>query len=451
MKNRDLTGTKALRTILGALLATASFAAAASTNLTDMTELSLAAATRIARDANPSLAAAAARVTQARARLHQARSQYYPSITGSASALHVDAADATYRPELGLDDPARYYRTEVSAMWVLFDGFARRFTVALARLGAAESEAARREADRQLVLALTQTYLSAQLARENMTIGRADAAFNSRLLEETRARRVLGGAALSDELNFEIRANAADSQWIEAQREHAMARIGLAALMGLAAGTLPEDLRLSQLEPERPEELVRPNTTDLLETAVLNRPDLTGARAALFRAETARKVARAAYAPTVALSAGLNGERAENPSFSSEDFGLTAGLTLSYMFFNGGRRRAELLESGAAVQEAQHRLLETELAVRRDTRNAAVALVAAQAQLQLQMRNTALVKQNRDLVEKEYAAGQNSLTRLNEAQRDLVAAQVALARARVALRRAQAELDAAVGQGNAAE
>jgi outer membrane protein TolC len=40
------------------------------------------------------------------------------------------------------------------------------------------------------------------------------------------------------------------------------------------------------------------------------------------------------------------------------------------------------------------------------------------------------------LVEKEYDAGQASLTRLNEAQRDLTAAQSRLALARVTLRRA---------------
>lgn len=44
------------------------------------------------------------------------------------------------------------------------------------------------------------------------------------------------------------------------------------------------------------------------------------------------------------------------------------------------------------------------------------------------------MQQNRDLVEKEFAAGQGSLVRLNEAQRDLVTAQARLALALVSLR-----------------
>jgi outer membrane protein TolC len=57
-----------------------------------------------------------------------------------------------------------------------------------------------------------------------------------------------------------------------------------------------------------------------------------------------------------------------------------------------------------------------------------------------------LVQKNRDLVEKEYKAGVGSLVRLNEAQRDLTAAQVRLAAAQVALRQAWYDLWSATGQ-----
>jgi len=79
--------------ILGCLLAAPSLAAPASTNLADLNELKLDSAVEIALETNPSLGAAAARVTQARARLRQARSRYWPSVTGAGSAMHVDAAD----------------------------------------------------------------------------------------------------------------------------------------------------------------------------------------------------------------------------------------------------------------------------------------------------------------------------------------------------------------------
>jgi outer membrane protein TolC len=59
--------------------------------------------------------------------------------------------------------------------------------------------------------------------------------------------------------------------------------------------------------------------------------------------------------------------------------------------------------------------------------------MSAQEQLKLQRETAEYVRKNRDLVEQEYKAGQASLVRLNEAQKDLVAAEGRLASARVSL------------------
>jgi outer membrane protein TolC len=63
----------------------------------------------------------------------------------------------------------------------------------------------------------------------------------------------------------------------------------------------------------------------------------------------------------------------------------------------------------------------------------------------LQRVNADLVRENRDLVEKEYLAGQGSLVRLNEAQRDLSTAQSRLALALVSLRQAWYGLQSETG------
>ena len=60
--------------------------------------------------------------------------------------------------------------------------------------------------------------------------------------------------------------------------------------------------------------------------------------------------------------------------------------------------------------------------------------------------NPILLKENRDLVEKEYRAGQVSLVRLNEAQRELTSAQTRTASALVALRQSWYSLMSETGQ-----
>src|SRR5690606_18615930 len=99
-----------------------------------------------------------------------------------------------------------------------------------------------------------------------------------------------------------------------------------------------------------------------------------------------------------------------------------------------------------AAEEAEHRTDSVSIDVVSDVRTAIQNLATAQQQLILQRATAEFVSRNRDLVEKEYDAGQGSLVRLNEAQRDLIEAQSRLALARVALRQAWHDLRTATAE-----
>ena len=64
--------------------------------------------------------------------------------------------------------------------------------------------------------------------------------------------------------------------------------------------------------------------------------------------------------------------------------------------------------------------------------------------MKLYQKTYELTKQTRDLVEEEYKAGNAELTRLNEAQRDLVEAENNLVSSVVKMNNAKAQLEAAV-------
>ena len=65
-------------------------------------------------------------------------------------------------------------------------------------------------------------------------------------------------------------------------------------------------------------------------------------------------------------------------------------------------------------------------------------------QVKLFQKTFELTKQTRDLVEEEYKAGNAELTRLNEAQKDLVNAEMNLVSSVVKMNQAKAQLEAAV-------
>jgi outer membrane protein TolC len=454
--------------------------------------LDLRAAQQIALEKNPNLFAAAARVDQARARVRQARSLYFPQLDAELSATHthlpsssVDAgkAQALQAPLVGslgqslaqvltgqggglegaaysslaglyaglqarngFDENVESYQVSLTASYLLFDGFSRRFTNAMARFGREESEAARREAVRLVLDAIAQSYYGVQLARERAAIARADEAFNERLLKEARLRKERGTGSKSDVLNFEVALRAAQSFRIQAEGQEKVARVALAGLMGLPKAHLCDEVAIAPLPDEVPEDLQLPNVDEKIAQAIPIRPDVQQGEFQVARIEAQLGQRRSSYYPKVQTFASQKGERSEDASLERDDFGATVGLNVSYGLFAGGRNRASVAEARHQLEEAEYLLEALRLGVAQDIRQSLIDLQTAQETLALQRTTAEYVQTNRELVEKEYQAGQGSLARLNQAQRDLVEAEARLALARVALYSAWHALHTATGE-----
>jgi outer membrane protein TolC len=418
--------------------------------------LELDTAIAIALAENPTLSAARDRVRQARARLTQVRSSYWPRLDATASGSRVSLADRTleqqlaqarfFNPAATIEDPEEFYRVGLSATWLLFNGFERKWSHAAARTGIDQNEMSRLEIRRLLLSAVAQTYHAAQLALENLTIARADGDFNQRLLAEANIRQRVGTGSLSDKLNFQIRVNAARADEIRATEAFETTRHSLAAMLGIADTRLPDHLKLATMATENDKEMHPPETKPLIDYALSHRPDILQGNLNRKQADLAIKIARAGYYPSVNLSASVNGEHEGDTSFKNEDFGNTLAVGLTYNLFAGGLTRAKVDEAKARLSEMDRNLTDTRLKAGALVRSSHTKLIAAQRQLLLQRDNARLVKRQRDLVEKEYQAGQGSLVRLNEAQRDLIAAKGRLALALVSLRQAWFELKTETGR-----
>jgi len=426
-------------------------------DLEEIQVLDLATAAKIAVTANPTLAVAQARVEQAREALNQARAAYWPRLDLSASGTRVELSDTAHQSQAAMyqalygagttiDDPQDYYRAGLSASWVLFDGFARKFNVAAATYGEQSSAAARDDARRLLLQAVTGAFLSAQLSLEGIAIAKADEAFNQRQLTEAKLRYTVGTGALSDVLNFEVRVNTAQSDLIVAERSYQTDRIALAALLGVPHARLPEHTQLAPLETTSPTRLETPDFDRMLEMAYAQRPDLTQNDRAIQQAEADVKAKKANYYPTISLAASYDGERTDDFGFEGQDFGNSVGIILSYNIFAGGLYQAQHQQAKARLHEAEKIRDNAKINIASQVRTSIESVLSAQKQLLLQRTNAELVQKNRDLVEKEYKAGVGSLVRLNEAQRDLTAAQVRLALAQTALHQAWYDLRSATGQ-----
>lgn len=444
---------------------------------------------------NPSLLAASERVEQTKTLIWQARSMYFPQIdlnyrmsyTWLPDAItepantYLDEAEDTIeniRRDLtrtgagvlpfpsqrhqvrtitrDLEDAIDWARDKLenpqdgatlmaTAGYLVFDGFSRKFTNAMARFGHKEAAAAYREGQRLLLDGVAQAYYGVQLARESMRVAEADIAFNERLLHDARARREAGRGPTSDVLNFEVAVRAARGSLLKAQRDYETARIALAALMGLPEGRLPDDCIIADLATEAPEDMQAPDVDALIAYALARRPDLDQREFGLKRAEAAVKERYADFAPQVAAFATAQAQSITNSGIDEDEVYSSVGVNIAFNLFSGGRRVAKVIEAKHAKREAEYKLSEAENKATSEVRQAVLDVQTAQQALILSRSAAEYVERNRNLVEKEYTAGKTVLVRLSLAQRDLVQAQGQLALARVALQRSWHALRTATG------
>ena len=435
---------------------------AADDMLKDIKVLTLLDAQRIAIKNNPTYIAAYHAVEAARMRYYQAWGAYSPTITASFGLGNAhrwrynDPAEST--EEVKVVNNNRSFTTSLGAQanMLLFDGFARYF-----RLKASNSELKyykhmEEDACRTMMLSVSYAYNTVLLAIEQRRIAMEDRKFQLESLQNTQYKFEAGAAPLSDVLNFEILVNNAEVNMLAADYSYDTAIYSLAVLMGYPDGTLPVDLQFSGDFKSYFAEI--PAVEIYLDAALANRPDLKAYREQLNVSKYQVYQAWGAYSPVVngfvSLDFGTdstrNGGFVEADKEYTENLSLSYGLTVDWTIFNGAIRYNKLREAQAAMAVADYQVAAQWFKVVEEVRSAYANYIQNVKKTQLFAKVRDLSAKQRDLVDDEYRAGQAELTRLNEAQRDLVQAETNLASSFINIQNAKAQLESVVG-GNTAD
>ena len=290
--------------------------------------------------------------TQAAA-LGIARSELYPTL--SAVAL-----SGVNRVEAG--SGSRFYRqtmpdseVELDLNYTIFDFGARRGRIDAAAARLLATNFSFNDVHRQLIYQVQQAFYRLLNASAQETAARASLA-NAQADQQAAEERLNNGLATLPDV-LEARSATAQAQYdVQALLgAEQIAHGDLATALGTSADTM---IRVQPFSEVSAPEAVEDTVNRVIDRAIDQRPDLQAEVAGVHEASAQRMEARAAFYPTVGLTASPTGEllylQQQNlPWGHTSDLTGGVALSLNWTVFDGGARRSRLAQSEAQIRQAE--------------------------------------------------------------------------------------------------
>jgi len=412
--------------------------------------LTLGGAARLAAAQNGGAAVARTRVEQADARVRQARSALFPTLSFSAGENERNQNTATFGfsfrdangnpvfdPNGQIIPPVKVLDLRGRAQANLLD-----LSVA-AKLGTVRQQVRVAQAD----AAGAGEQAAALAAAAYVRAARADAVLGARLADSTLAAELLAiaaeqvtagvGVAL-DVTRARSQLSMAHVQLIAARADRDRARLDLRRVAGLdpSAGLVLSDSLMAL-----PVDAASPSAVEGTRIALEHRADIRAAAEQKVAAERSVTATRLERLPTL----GVFGDQgAIGPSSAHLLNTYTWGLQVSVPLFDGFRREGRVQEQQAQVHEADARRRDLEAQAAIDVRAALLDLATAREMLAAAEERLSLAQQELEQARERFTAGVSgnadvitASLGINAARTQVVDAHAAFQTARVMLARAE--------------
>jgi outer membrane protein, multidrug efflux system len=393
-----------------------------------------------ALEANKDLQIAVTRVAQARAQLGVTRAAQFPQIDAGASVTTNRVSD--HVPPQGQGGETDLLSTTADLTFEIdIWGRLRRASEA-ARAELLASEEARHAVVMTLVSDVANAYL--QLRQFDMELGttRRNVASREGSLQLVRDRLEAGLTSALDLRQAEAELASTAAQIPGLERQIAQLENQLSILLGRNPGGIRRGRPLTgQTFP--------PTVPPGLPSALLERrPDIRQAEDRLIAASARIGVAKAAFFPQVSLTGFFGVESvALSDLFTGPSRIWQFGPTVTLPIFNAGRNRANLELTEAQQREA---LIRYEQAIQQAFREVEDALIAHRKAREALAEQDAAVRASREalsIAEFRYTSGLTNYLSVLDAQRTLLAAEVAESRTLLSQLVAVVQLYRALGGG----
>ncbi len=361
--------------------------------------------------ANQNLRIAEARLRGARAAVVAARAGLYPAVSAGASASRGRSASGITGDIFGVD---------ASASWEV-DLWGRvRASVAAAQAGA-EGGAAELAAARLSTHALlAQSYFQLRVADAQRRLLGETVASYERSLQLTRDRLAAGVATRADVAQAQAQLKTVEAQRMDVGIARAQLEHAIAMLTGRAPSTFALD--------EQPLRATTPPVPPGLPSRLLERrPDIAAAERQVAAANARIGIARAAYFPSLTLSAdvGLRASRFGD-LFSLPSRVWSLGPALAALLFDAGAREAATEQALADYDATAAGYRQTVLQAFQEVEDNLVALRVLADEEGVQREVVAAARISLDIVTLQYKAGTVSYLNVIQAQTTVLQSEQAL-------------------------
>ncbi|MEX8192199.1 efflux transporter outer membrane subunit [Comamonas guangdongensis] len=308
------------------------------------------------------------------------------------------------------------------------------------------TEEGRKSAQISLISNVANAWLGLQADEELMDISRRTLGTREQSVTLTKLRLDSGVAS---ELDFRQAQSLAENARATLAQQTRQRELDVNALTLLVGQGLPSDL-LASLQGKKLSDLpaIADVPSGLPSDLLLRRPDVRQAEQSMIAANANIGAARAAFFPTVSLTAAagfVNPELSDLFSAGSKYFSIAPSLYLP--IFNAGRTRAnlEVAEAGEKIAVAQY-----EKSIQTAFREVSDALVSSQTlqdQLQAQSRQLEAEQVRYKLSDLRYTNGVASYLDLLDAQRSLFSLEQSVVQVRLQQLQNQVNLYKVLGGG----
>lgn len=390
---------------------------------------------------NQTIAAAEANYRQARAIVREQRASLFPTIDLSGSATRTGGSGSTGSGTGGSNSGSRY-QASLGAGWEP-DLWGRiRAGVSGARANAQASAADLAGARLSMQGELAVNYLGLRQADAELALVARTVEGYQRSLTITQNRYAAAIAPKSDVLQARTQLANAQADQESLRQTRAAYENAIATLIGEPASAfkLAADPAWTGRLPDVP--------TGVPSTLLERRPDIAAAERRVAAANADIGVARAAFFPTINLSAsGSSGASRLGDLFSASANTWSLGLSAAQTLFDAGARKARVEQARAGYDASVADYRQIVLAAFEDVENQLTAVQVLERRHALLATSSQAADQAEQMLLNQYRAGQVAYTDVVQAQASALSARRALLTAAVQRQTTAVTLIQALGGG----